>query len=892
MPVIDGVAECPDVFSGMEYLVWPDIQKHEVSARYLSFQGEEVTWRLSSADGLRVRVEDANRSPVEGIAVRVFYSVADTKYLGYSWREKLQRKFFFWEEKTNAAGEVLLGQPLSMPMTVACEHIDGLNFEVEYEASDGDHIVLMATRGFSVYGKVVDGEQSPVAGGFVGFLYMGNGRTEDAGSTKVKEDGTYVCTDVSAEHPAILAVAFKDGFAVDHHLIQRPRTGDNVELNFVLNPAIAFQMRFVTPSGVPLHGIDVMASRDGYDWVPGMYTSDQNGLVSTDDAFVPGEVCLLQWWSDYWRGPEMTVLVPTAGEVVDVVLPPMGSFSRLNLHQNLPVGLESFEVEFHPRSNWDNSYATWIDQRARSPWIPTGPCTVSLVSKDGMRWDWDVVIGEGDNGLLTLPQVLTDTLRFELPEPEDGPWEVRLLNSRGYRSDPIAIHGGGAEIPISVGRHALVVADGSPRGYCIGPFDVPSGGLDLGLLQLEGGGIEGAIRDHNATPWSGIQIELHRSDGWYGGEVTSDELGRFQFSGISPGAYKLFLKPSSSHLLFQPNQIQEVGVHSGEWVRNVDFELSGMPPVWGKLMGAPQHPLRGFHAVKGWLETSPVKGDHTFSLSPPSDQDYVGAFCLSDSLVRIYGADVESGQEQYEVDAFNTVEREVRLVDQAGQALPSAFVTFRLRDGASFPGGASADAEGVLRIDSSPALPLEALFQLPGGGVEVYSVAELPMAGDLMLGMQTLQCEVHCEGLDGIPVAGVTLWNQDAGLRAITDRGGVGRIHGPPGEGGLRIEKFGYWPLVTTFETSVSAILRRRVDLVELRLPEGLAIERLQVEAGFSVGTPMDLSAVRAEEEDSWLIRSFPEGEYRLRGWNGRGELVLDEVLAMLATGPAIVQVR
>lgn len=873
-----------DLSPGVEYFVWPEIDGFLTEGRFHSFPTEEEEWLLHPASGLSIRVVNTSGDPVGGVEVRVFYSTADTGYLGYSWRERLRRKFFYWSDRTESSGIARLSYPLSVPMSVTCEHIQGFNVSMDYEAFDGEEVVLRMAPGFTVFGTVSEASGEPVPTGFVGFLYMGDERTEDAGSAVVEQDGTFICPDVSADHSALLAIAYSDGYTVDEKHILSPQPGDLIRLDFQLQKAQGVHLRLLQPSGAVLDKIEVMASEDGFDWVPGSYFSDSAGCISTAPSFLPGHRYLLTWWSDGWSGPPVPFSVPENPDVViDLVLPAMGYVGAVVCSNPDLLGDEGLEYEFHSLVHSDSGVVSWSDPAARSPWIPIGPGILAVNSMKLGRVDTLVDILPGDNGVVAVP-VQTGYLRFVLPDKEDNSrWEVRIVNTFGYRDSPVMLPAGGAELQLPVGRHSLVIETGSLRGYSIGPFNLTERGLDLGEIQLSGGAVYGTVVDEDGSPWPGISLELHRDDNWFGGLTRTSVDGSFFFADLAPGEYQLSVLPNTSLLLFQPDQTINLRLGQNELREGLVFSVPGSAVGKCTLPMSAMHPVQGFHARSDWLEVSHVDGEMSFPISAPFPGDWVGGFSTGYGGASFYGTPVVSSAVDFAIDDSSAREREIRIVDNAGRPIAAAHIEFRLFESIVFPGGASSDSEGLFHCFAPIAFPLELLVHLPNGGLSVVPISSLPESGDFMIGGELVSANFHCQTLVGDPVPGVTIWNTRTRTRAITAADGNGTLSGNPSADQIRIEKAGFVSTIVRLQNSTVVLLRRSLPLVAFSTPEGVSVSRIAIDPLFSLGYPIEIEPIADDSRHRWVVAGIPEGAYLIRALDSEGVVLLSREINLAA---------
>ncbi len=889
LPLLDGRADCAGLQPGVEYLAWTELPGRLSEARYLRFPLDTADWPLASAEGLRVRVLGGAGEPLAGVEVHVFASTADTGYLSLGWRERLLRKFFRWQGRTDDEGRALLDHPTAAPMAISCGEVPGLSLEVDYEAFDGEEVVLRGAPAFAVHGRVTDEDGEPVGSGFVGFLTLADGRTQEAGSARLEPDGSYACTDVSAGPSALLAAAYCDGYVMATRPVLRAAPGDELRLDFRLRRAVPVTLRLRLPDGSPAAGIRGMATRDGYDWVPGSAVSDEDGVMALAAGFAPGEACLLRWWAGQWKGEPLPFEVPAdPAEVVELELPPMGWFSATSA-RGLPARrAEGALFEYHGARHGAERGQVWSPGEA-SPWLPAGPGVVQLVAADGSRVEAAVALRPGDNGALELEWAAAP-LRFTLPPRADGAdWELWTVDRFGSRTDAWSLPPGPQELELPVGRHVLAVDTGALRGTAVGPFELGPAGLDLGLLELGGGSLSGTVLTEAGETWDGLEVELERDDGWYGGSVRVDPDGAWAFSGLAAGRYRVSLRPGRDLLLFRADQERQVELGAGESRGGLDFVVPVAGTVEVQLSADAPRPLRGFRAGPAGLELAPVAAGGAFRVSAPAAGDWLGGFHLGLGALRIDAVAVAVPSDTRFGVGPAADERAPRLVGPAGLPLAAALVRARLA-GAELPGAASTDAEGVLALATPPGLPLELLVALPGGGWERLEATSLPAGGDRVVGAAVTSCAVRCTDLAGAPLAGVTVWNPATGARRPTDAAGNARVPAAAGMERLRVELPGHWPLRVTAQPSLELVLRRRVERLLLRAPAGSAATRLVVAPDFELGEPFEPSLV--ETGEGWELRGFPEGDYRWWLSDAAGAPVAAGAARWTAAGPAEVELR
>lgn len=888
-PITDGVAECGHFLAGRQYLVWAVASGHVVEGQVLVLPSQNHVLVLRDAQGVTIKVEDGEGRPVTGLGVAAFCGTDDQQFIGYSWGERLQKKFFYWRGETDQNGEAILDAPYAGEMSFVADHMPGLNVSVVYSAKDGETVRLIGSPSFTVYGRVTEPDGRPVETGYVVFFYMGSSGTEDAGNTRIGTDGRYRCDDVSAGHDVVLAAAYCDGYVMETREIVRPSASATLEMDFVLAKATAVRLRLHSQAGFPLDGIEVMASNDGFDWIPGSYVSDAQGFLVTGPCFLPGRRYLLDWWSGGLSGPSVAFAVPAdPTQQVEVCLGQLGRFAGV---ETTPLTRSTdSRVELVSLHSPDTASVKWSESGGVSPWLPVGPYLASFVREDGMRWTAEAFVEEGENGTLRIP-VETGALGFELPEqPDGGEWSVRIRDRAGASCVPIVCAAGTTVTDVPVGEHTLWLGEGA-AGSVIGPFFVPASGLDLGRLGLDSCAIRGMVVDENGSPWKSLAVELMREDGYVYPRSTTSGDGAFEFGDLSPGEYRVRIRPGPTTLLSTPDQHATCLLGAGESAE-VTFVVPGTESARVELGGAITHPIRGFHHGRDRFSDSPVDSRGGFQVAMPAAGDWLGAYRLRAGEATVYGHHVTAVESLYLVDGAGNRAVDVRLLDARGVPLAGTRVDVRLGGVSLLPSSSSTTLAGALSCSAPAELPLELLVRLPSGGVVPLAFSALPAAGDVVVGADCQTIEVVCRDLAGEPVSGVTVWSPEARLRRLTDARGAASLPGIAPRASLRIESAGFWPLSLEARPALDITLRRPVEDVRLRLPEGLPIAGMSVAAAFTVGRELVIEPRWDEGTGCWRIGPVPEGEFHVVAWDRDGAVVVEERILVTASGPPELRLR
>ncbi len=510
---------------------------------------------------------------------------------------------------------------------------------------------------------------------------------------------------------------------------------------------------------------------------------------------------------------------------------------------------------------------------------------------EGLRRTVLVDVPEGGISEVRLTRALAE-LRFVVPAEIGGGGAVRISTDVGIRSKRETASVGPNTLQLPTGRYSLVLETGSERGYSVGPFDLTEQGLDLGEIQIDSASISGNVFDEEGEPWPGMNVELYRDDHWYGGQVQTAADGAFTFVDLAPGEYRVLVLPNDSHLLFQPDQVATIPLGSGEAHSGLRFVVKAGEATTCQLPPALEHPLVGFHSRPGWMETSPVDGRNAFLVGASSAGDWLGGLRLMPGRAMVIGSRLTAEQSLYDLSALLPESRELSLVDGAGEALAHAFVEFRVTGDAMLPGGASTDAEGGLLIQYSPALPLEMLVHLPDGGVCVVPVSSTPASGEVVVGGGLFPSRISCHDLDGIPIAGATVWNPVSGARTVTDAGGSAQLlHSGPGDL-LRVEKAGFLPERVRAAEAIDLPLRRLLPSTALELPEGIPVRRLTVRPLFPAGTTIAPVVREGGSANEWELLNAAEGDYRVLALDSEGVILLDQEVHLRAGVPGPTRLR
>ena len=278
--------------------------------------------------------------------------------------------------------------------------------------------------------------------------------------------------------------------------------------------------------------------------------------------------------------------------------------------------------------------------------------------------------------------------------------------------------------------HTIVlIVDG--YGRTLYDFDLPGeagGTLDVGDLRLKmPQSIAGVVRDAVGSPVARVRVELlgsnadrtsTRSDKppaqpYYGTRHRrhTDDLGRFQFSGLAAGTYQLTVRPEGARGI-----IQDVVLPMGEDVRNIEVRFATTRSIDVKVLDPSGKPVPGVFVtalgkggVGGGQGRTGTDGVARMQVRP--DVNRLRIYVIGSDTPYLVPQFKPVGPEEDAVEfRLKTAARITgQLVDPDGK--PIAYAQLRAQQGEKALGPIQTDEEGRFTIQFEPPSTVSVFFE-------------------------------------------------------------------------------------------------------------------------------------------------------------------------------------
>jgi protocatechuate 3,4-dioxygenase beta subunit len=669
-------------------------------------------------------------------------------------------------------------------------------------------IVLVLRRGFEARGRVVNEQEEPIAGAEVrltrnerldgGSFFF----SSDSGGGRLAatsdRDGRFVAG--SLQEGQYSARFSREGFATKTATFEVKDEGVTEWPAVVLRASVPIAGVVRNGKGEPIDGARVFSFDSGGGGGSDSATSDAEGRFRQDGYQEGSTVTLIVSAEGYAR---LRTSVKAPGTGVSLVLSTAGTLRGRVEDGDTRRPLEAFSVRWstlrsasiQTSSGRDfqapdgffelpDVGATKVELTASAPGYLAGQLTAVEVGEGEVK---EGIVLSIKKGKTVSGRVLDPLTRSGVPNATVA-WQEEGAGERGigFASSPA---GSFAVIPNSTTTDAdgRFQYTGVPAGKLVframhqdyleatKTLDTASESA-LELVLSVGGTIDGQVRAGDGrSPAPGVPVSLQEQGSspaaWSGDETRSDASGRFEFTHLKEGRYRVAARgpggrSPSRDVVLAPDQ------HLGD----VLLELAGGTLILGRVTGLPPNQVSSVRvtaASKDFFDSVSVGEDGQFLLrgAPP------GIVSLSARTTGVSGRavsrtiEVPEGDAEVPVEmAFEGSSRLSGRVERGGKGIPGLWLSAVPNPPSSgnVRGSAQTDADGRYAMEGLT----DGAYQLSVSGENVRLTRMVAVSGessaDVVLGGVSLT-GVISDAASGEPVANVVVRAQTAATTAVYD---------------------------------------------------------------------------------------------------------------------------
>jgi hypothetical protein len=707
-----------------------------------------ATVTLAPVAMIQMRVVDTDGAPVVGAYCwQRPSSYSDDSF--HTWIQNFEAQCFGSQIITENDGVALFPTPYAGEKnTFQVTPTNGLAGGTVSGIAPGSEIVMECKPGFAASGIVADAETGfPIANASVMFNVESAANSQTILSYRTLTDGSYRVEALPANASVVTVNVVAAEYADATFHILKSESAPLVLHDFLLTPAKGVELQLLTSWQEPIEGANVRLRRGRYQWESPFIRTNEKGvanfpaILAQDSTFE----LLIQVGGFFWAQPDHKV---RPGSTETVVIPNLSRIESIKIESELPEGFLPKKVLWAATANENQGTVKW-NFGSPSPLLPCGFGHLSLVSEQGLHLE----------STPTLPQGITKQLAFnyspcQLNFKWMGPGEavVTVASRSGeWVINEEAFPPGVVSLDLWQGIFSLTVEhEGGIRRWVNLTLDSDS--LDLGVVEsTDGAATFGVVRDDRGNPLEDVFVALFASDQGYSIQGYTDVNGEFSLEGGVPGSHFLVSSGSNAYGGDFHESVQEVFLrpHSGYGPLEIILARNA-DSLTGKVIPSPPFGTSAILTGQGATAQIDLTPEDEFRLPVPNAGGWLGALALQRGLVYFAASEVSEGVQHLNL-AGPASSHTVRIVDENGRAWNNLIV-YAYPNGSLATGYAVPNADGTLRLDVNPGLPLNLQFRLPSGRAIIKSIDELLASDTLVLTRNASEVMVTVIDESGVPI--------------------------------------------------------------------------------------------------------------------------------------------
>lgn len=783
--------------------------------------------------------------------------------------------------------------------------------------------MLILRKGFSASGTVpahVAGPESKSSDRVVVTALIDN-VTEDVGSSRVREDGTWGPVTL----PCFVAQEYRyqlESTVWIPTILRRPapHQGDRVRVDFLGEKGLDLPIKVTDLNGAPIEGVRIAVNANVGGVSVGTYCHSNSAGFARLTNIRPGHFTVSTLKAGYCdtQSPELEMYENATGPY-PITLSVGGELRGHCKSGALPV--KTFEVRY-----WRDDGLTYVARRFADhadgsfsiDGMPLGHCSVIAFSRDhprGIEHSVEIVAGRITELEIDLPNAVIGkghVVSSSTGEPITMA-RVQPIMQVGSRSlgEWGAAHvvnpdGSFAFAGFSPGPNMLVAtSDGFASAFASASVSA-DGSLDFGIVTMhKAGSLQIAIKTDQAVHPERFSVGLSQRD--VVPPVAMNGNGEATFDSLSPGQYSALVS------LDGPYTLQAIcNVMSGH-VTKFELDYRRCRDLFAELSAGPEYEIpTNVQARVSYLDE--LGGFLSYYVAfdekrrvdlsrIPNDRMVIDVIDGAGAILKTMWVTSQRAKPEVVQIKLGAPPMSVRVVDVQHQPLSGVIVQFQqLKDGAGWQVALPTDAQGELNMGSVQADSLTVMLRSPIGCKWFESVS-VPTKPDevieLVLDVPAALTVMVLDGSVPLPAVNLDVMDPLGGefifQQPTTNEQGLARCeHMALQPFQVRVEGMGLWPTKANVQPSLDGApnpiqVRRlggaRIEATLVGSPlkrASIVIRSLEFDADVAqwiASGRIQSSSAALETDDEGRLRldGLPNGKYRWSAKNSSDELVSGE---------------